>query len=82
MTVIPKPIFIYKLRIFNIGEALPFDTIYCLPDNLHHWVGADYAEDGHKLVIDKIWISPARYKQLFPLMVYEASVAAAAAEEW
>ena len=38
MTVIPKVILIYKLRIYNIGDEGPFDTIYCRPENLHYWV--------------------------------------------
>ena len=80
MTVIPKVILIYKLRIYNIGDEGPFDTIYCRPENLHYWVGVDYAGDGHEVFIDKIWVSPSRHHQLFPRHVWENSVRIS--EEW
>lgn len=64
--MIAKPILLHKLRVFKLGEELPFDTIYCTPENLHYWLGLDYEQDGERLLISKIWVSPSRFRQLFP----------------
>lgn len=79
--MIPKPILLHKLKIYNIGEDLPFDTIYCRAENLHFWIGADYANDGHRVLVSKVWVSPTRFRQLFPRDMWETSQAWHTAEE-
>ena len=64
--VIPKPVFVYKLSIYKMGTNRPYDTIYCLPENILYWVGMDYAQDGEELLIEKVMISPIRSMHLFP----------------